>query len=76
MSEMVDTYSGHLGGVGAGAPGDEIDITREMIAAGVHIVHFIGPSELGSMTEENLVSAVYRAMGEERRRDLCPRARA
>jgi hypothetical protein len=57
---------------GAGAPGDEIKVTRKMIAAGVQALPFIDSSAIGSMTEETLVSRVYRAMEAEFRRGRSP----
>ena len=49
--------------------GEEIEITTEMVAAGVQALPFLEASAIGSMTEETLVCQVYRAMVEESRRD-------
>jgi hypothetical protein len=40
----------------------EIEITPEMIAAGIAALPFIDPAEIGSMSEETLVCRVYLAM--------------
>jgi hypothetical protein len=57
----------------AGASGDdEIEITQEMIAAGVQALPFMDFSAIGSMTEETLVSRVFRAMEAEFRRGRDP----
>jgi len=40
----------------------EIEITHEMIAAGIAALPFIDPAEIESMSEETLVCRVYRAM--------------
>ena len=44
-------------------------ITPNMIAAGVAALPFFEPAVLGTMTEENLVREVYRAMEAARIRD-------
>jgi hypothetical protein len=50
----------------AGAP--EIEITPAMIAAGVCALPFLSSSEIGSLTEETLVSRVFLAMDKARGR--------
>lgn len=41
---------------------EEIEITPEMIGAGVSALPMFAPSEIAPWTEERLVSEVYRAM--------------
>jgi len=41
---------------------DQIEITPEMIAAGIAAMPFTALSESGPLSEETLVSQVYRAM--------------
>jgi hypothetical protein len=40
----------------------DVEITHDMIAAGVAALPFIDPVEIGSMSEETLVCRVYQAM--------------
>ena len=55
------------GGISSGPTFPDIQITREMIAAGVAALPFIDPTEIGSMSEETLVCRVYQAtVGVER----------
>lgn len=42
--------------------GTEIEVTPAMIAAGIAALPFLEPTAIGSLTEETLVSRVYRAM--------------
>jgi hypothetical protein len=42
----------------------KIEITPRMIAAGIATLPFLSVSAIGSLTEEMLVSRVYRAMRE------------
>jgi|SRR5260370_617948 len=47
---------------------DEIEITYEMVRAGISVLPFTIGEGLPNSTEETLVSEVYRAMEEERRK--------
>ncbi len=54
MQEMSDTD--------APKSSDQIEITPEMIAAGIATLPLTALSETGPLSEETLVSQVYRAM--------------
>ena len=56
------------------ADDDEIEITPEMISAGVSALPLFELEVLGSLTEDRLVSRVYRAMEEARPRPPSRRA--